>query len=153
VRNCGREAGDVTPRLNFGGWPIHTRKIKTGVLCPAGAGKLAIGNQLAVVALGHKKADFMPVVESLRPSDSDRCLAGITRRRHGILEKDFVDAADRISHRSMGKTGDARNEDEQNGEEGVHESMRGCVRVRHGMRRIRSIGMRSNGVPALFAPA
>ena len=53
----------------------------------------------------------------------------------------------------MSKTGDAGNEEEQNGEEGVHESTGDCVRVRHGVRRIRSIGMRSNRVPARFAPA
>ena len=80
VGNCRGKASVVAPSLNLGGRPVHTRKIEAGVLCATGTGKLAIGNQLTVVALGHKKADFMPVVESLRPSDSNRCLAGITHR-------------------------------------------------------------------------
>ena len=107
VRDIGREARIVAACLDFGGGPIHTRQVEAGIFGATRAGELAVGNQIAVVALGHEQADLVPIVKSLSPGDGDSCFSSIARRRHGILKKDLMHTADRVAHGSVGEAGDA----------------------------------------------
>lgn len=124
VRDIRREARIVAARLDFGSGPIHTRQVETGIFGATRAGELTVGNQIAVVALGHEQADLVPIVKSLGPGDGDSCFSGIARRRHGILKKDLMHAADRVAHGSMGEAGDARDKEEDRGEKEFHKSKR-----------------------------
>ena len=125
VRHSGGEAGVVGTGLNFCGGPVHTRQVEPGIFRAACAGKLAVWNELAVVALGDEEADLVPIVKSLRSSDGHRRLAGITRRRHRVLKKDLMHAADRVAHGAMGKTGNAGDKKEQCCEKGIHKTTEG----------------------------
>ena len=107
MRHSGGEAGIVTTGLDFGGGPVDTWQVEPSILRASRAGELTIRNEVAVVALRDEETDLVPIVKSLRSSDSNCRLAGITRRRHRILKKDFMNAADRVAHGAMGEAGNA----------------------------------------------
>ena len=125
VRHRGGEAGIVGTGLDLGGGPVHTRQVESGIFRAACAGELTIGNEVAVVALRNEETDLVPIVKSLRSSDGNRRLTGITRRRHWVLKKDLMHAADRVAHRAMGKTGNAGDKKEQCCEKGIHKTTEG----------------------------
>jgi hypothetical protein len=125
MRDGGGEARIVAPSLNLSGGPVETRKVKPGIFRAAGAGELTIGNEFAVVALRNEATDLMPIVKGLRSGDSDRSLAGITRRRHRILKEYLMHAADRVAHGAMGEAGDTRDNKEQCCEKGIHKKNEG----------------------------
>ena len=125
VRHSGGEAGVVGTGLDLCGWPVHTRQVEPGIFRAAGAGELTIGNEVAVVALRNEATDLMPIVKGLRSGDSDRSLAGITRRRHRILKEYLMHAANRVAHGAMGEAGDTGDKKEQCCEKGIHKTNEG----------------------------
>jgi hypothetical protein len=80
VRDRGREAGIVATGLDFSGGPIYTRQVKSGIFRAASAGELTVGNEVAVIVLRNEDTNLMPIIKSLRSSDGNRRLSGITRR-------------------------------------------------------------------------
>ena len=125
VRHSGGEASIITTGLDFGGGPVHTRQIEPGIFRAACAGELTIGNEVTVVTLRDEETDLVPIVKSLRSSNGNRRLAGITRRRHRILKKDFMHAADRVAHGAVGEAGNTGDKKEQCCEEGIHKTTEG----------------------------
>ena len=113
VRHSGGEAGVVGTGLNLCGGPVDTLQVEPSILSASSAGELTIGNEVAVVALRNEATDLVPIVKSLRSSNGDRSLSGITRRRHRILKEDLVHAADRVAHGSVAEAGDTGDKKEQ----------------------------------------
>ena len=104
MRRGGIEHAVVRPRLHRRGRPIGPRQINAGKLGQSRAGQLAVGNEVAVVALRHEPGHFVPRVERRGSRNSHGRAGGGARRVFRIFQEDLVNTADRIGHGSVGES-------------------------------------------------
>ena len=92
----------IRPGLNRGGRPIRTDQIKPGILSPAAAGQLSVRHIGLPFIVWQITRDLVPIVKRLRPIDGQSGTRRIVLRGLRVIEKNPVNTAHRIEHRTVG---------------------------------------------------
>ena len=102
MRGGGVVNKSIRPGLNRGGRPIRTDQIKPGILGPAAAGQLSVRHIGLPFIVWQITRDLVPIVKRLRPIDGQSGTRRIVLRGLRVIEKNPVNTAHRIEHRTVG---------------------------------------------------
>lgn len=110
--------------------------IQPRILGPPHAGQLSVRDQFSIVVIWSQPIDFMPIIKSLRSSGGNRSFSRCTFGGLWVFQKNLIDPADRVRHRTMTE-GQNRCEKEESEEETCfHKLRKRCVILKKNLPRI-----------------
>ena len=92
----------IRPGLNRGGRPIRPDQVEPGILGSAAARQLSVRHIGLPIIVWQITRDLVPIVKRLRPIDGQSGTRCIVLRGLRVIEKNPVNPAHRIEHRTMG---------------------------------------------------